>query len=147
MTDADRLRLRGAVKPAELATWTPSVYRDSKGLWTIGFGRLVDGSKGGGISQAEAEYLLSNDLRRAESDAETLACYETLNAPRQAVLIELCFNMGLGKVRGFTKMLAALDRQAYDEAAFELHDSQWRADVGPKRSARLIQQLRTGQWA
>ena len=38
------------------------VYDDSLGYSTIGYGRLVDRRKGGGISEDEALYLLKNDV-------------------------------------------------------------------------------------
>ena len=41
------------------------VYEDStpEKYLTIGYGRLVDSRLGGGISQQEAEYLLTNDVK------------------------------------------------------------------------------------
>ena len=47
-----------------------NAYKDSLGYLTIGYGRLIDKSKGGGISETEAEYLLANDVN---------GVYEALN--------------------------------------------------------------------
>ena len=43
-------------------------YEDHLGYLTIGYGRLIDKRRGGGISKAEAEYLLLNDCRRVEQE-------------------------------------------------------------------------------
>jgi lysozyme len=145
MTEPDRLRMRGVVKTAEdFSAW---VYPDSEGFATIGWGRLVDGRKGGGISKSEAEHLLSNDLARAERECESMPAYLELNPARQAVLIEMAFNMGADGLRGFKKMFAALVQQDYEHAADEILHSMMARQVGPTRSGRLAQQMKSGQWS
>lgn len=144
MTEADRTLLRLRVKKAEALKL--SAYPDSLNLLTIGYGRLIDPRRGGGISPDEAEYMLTNDLMRAERQCETLPVYLDLSPPRQAVLIELCFNMGFDGLRGFRRMLSALVRQEYDAAAAEILDSEMAVQVGPHRAGRLSQQMKTGVW-
>jgi lysozyme len=144
MTEADRLRLRARVKTAE--GFRSQLYRDSEGYLTIGYGRLLEPSKGGGISKDEAEYLLSNDLRRAEREAESLEPYLELAPARQAVLAEMVFNMGLGEVKAFKRMLSALVQQDFALAAFEMQSSRWAGQVGV-RAVQLAEQMKTGQWA
>src|SRR4026209_1459215 len=97
MTGADRLKLRARVKVHEGVRLQP--YADTNGFLTIGYGRLLDPRRGGGIAPDEAEYMLANDLRRAERDAETLPVYLDLSPVRQAVLIEMVFNLGLEGVK------------------------------------------------
>lgn len=143
MTEPDRLRLRARVKADE--GFRNQLYRDTEGNLTIGYGRLMEKSRGGGISQDEGEYLLSNDLRTAERLCEAMPAYHDLSPARQAVLVNMCLNLGAAKLRGFTKMFAALERQAYEEAAFEMMDSRWAKQVGP-RANRLAWQMETGQW-
>jgi lysozyme len=144
VTDGDRLRLRASVKLGEGLKRT--LYKDSLGYWTIGYGRLLDPEKGGMISQDEAEYLLANDLKRCEQFCETIAPYLDLSPPRQAVLVEMCFNLGPAGLRGFKNMLAALKAQAYPEAAAQMLQSKWRTQVGD-RAVRLATQLETGVWS
>lgn len=144
MTEADRLRLRAQVKADE--GFRGVLYKDTSDLWTIGYGRMIDPSRGGGISKDEAEYLLANDLRTAERLCESMPAYETLSPPRQAVLINMCVNLGPVKLQAFKKMFAALVHQAYDEAAFEMLQSQWHQQVGA-RAERLAHQMKTGQWS
>lgn len=143
MTEADRLRLRGRVKVAE--GFRAQLYKDSRGFLTIGYGRLLDPAKGGGLSKDEAEYLLMNDLRRAEREAESLPAYHDLSPARQAVLIELCFNMGLAHVQQFKRMQSALIQQDYHHAAAEILDSDYAEQV-KGRATELAIQMQTGQW-
>lgn len=143
MTEADRLRLRGSVKEHE--AFRAAVYQDSLGFWTIGYGTLVDGRKGGGISKPEAEYLLSNRLRSSELACESMPAYLDLNGPRQAVLIEMCFNLGPDGLKAFKRMFGALVQQAYSHAAAEMLNSAWAGQV-KGRAAILAAQMTTGQW-
>lgn len=144
MTESDRLRLRARVKLAE--DFRAVLYKDSRGFLTIGYGRLLDPAKGGSISKDEGEYLLANDLRRAEREAESLPGYHDLSPARQAVLIEMCFNLGLAGVRGFKRMLSALVQQDYAHAAAEMMASDWSGQV-KGRAVELKTQMETGQWA
>lgn len=143
MTEPDRLRLRARVKADE--GFRNQLYRDTEGNLTIGYGRLMEKSRGGGISQDEGEYMLTNDLRTSERLCEGMPGYEDLSPARQAVLVNMCFNLGAAKLREFKKMFAALTRQAYEEAAFEMIDSKWAKQVG-QRANRLAWQMKTGQW-
>lgn len=144
MTDADRLRLRGRTKLKE--DFRAAVYPDSLGYWTIGYGTLVDARKGGGITKAEAEYLLANRLRIAEQACEDMPAYLDLSPPRQAVLIEMCFILGADGLRKFTRMFSALVRQDYEHAASEILDSVMARQI-KGRAVELFKQMKTGRWA
>jgi lysozyme len=144
VTDGDRLRLRASVKLGEGLKL--QLYKDPLGYLTIGYGRLLEPEKGGGISRDEAEYLLANDLKRCERQCEAIEPYLDLSPARQAVLVELCFNVGAGGLKGFKATLAALKAQAYPEAAAQLLQSKWRIQVGD-RAVRLATQLETGVWS
>lgn len=115
-------------------------YRCTAGKLSIGYGRNLDDV---GITDEEAEYLLMHDIERAEKDTEKLPCYKKLNQTRKDVLIEMVFNMGLPRVLGFKKMLAALDAGDYSEAANQALDSKWARDVG-ERANRLAYFMRVG---
>lgn len=143
MTEKHRLLLRAQVKGDE--GFRGQLYRDSLGNLTIGYGRLMEKARGGGISRDEAEYMLANDLQTAERLCEGIPTYLELSPVRQAVLINMCFNMGAPKLHGFVKMFAALERQDYKAAAHEMRDSRWAQQVGA-RAERLALQMETGQW-
>lgn len=143
MTDADRLLLRARIKKAEGCKL--GLYPDAEGYLTIGYGRLLDPKKGGHITPEEADFLLANDLKRAERACETLPVYLELCPARQAVLIEMCFNLGFDGLRGFQQMLRALVHQDYAHAASEMLQSKWALQV-KGRAVQLSQQMESGAW-
>lgn len=118
------------------------VYNDSRGIPTIGIGRNL---RDKGISQAEAELMLDNDI--LEYTAAVVArvpwCH-TLDPVRFEVLVNMAFNLGIGGLLEFTKTLALLERQDYGEAAREMLRSKWAEQVG-LRAERLARQIATGE--
>ena len=118
-------------------------YRDPVGKLTIGWGRNLDDV---GLSDDEAEMLLLHDVERtAAAVRAALPWAAQLDEVRRAVLIELAFNMGLGGLLTFERMLEALQRGDWDTAAQELLDSRYARQVGA-RARRLAERLRTGSW-
>lgn len=117
-------------------------YKDTVGKLTIGVGHNLDDN---GIRESEARFILRNDVLEAISQCRTIPCFSKLNEPRQAVLANLCFNIGINRLYGFKKMLAALEDMDYNTAAHELQDSLWYKQVGI-RAIRLTQQLKSGVW-
>lgn len=122
------------------------VKKDTKGYWTIGFGRNVDPNGGPGLSISEQYYLLNNDIEeRAQQCRQHFLWFNDLDIVRQGVLVELCF-MGIGSLLTFKKMLAAIALRDWKTASKELLDSQWRKDVGETRATDVSQRLLTGRY-
>ena len=117
-------------------------YRCTEGKLTIGVGRNLEDT---GITKEEARYLLHNDYDLARDTATLYPCWTSLNGPRQAVLVNMVFQMGAAGVSKFRKMFSALDKKDYDLAATEMLDSRWHRQT-PKRALRLALQMRTGKW-
>ena len=117
-------------------------YRDTVGKLTIGIGRNLDDN---GIRENEALFMLRQDVLQAVSEVQTLPCFKKINEARQGVMVNLCFNMGISRLLGFKKMLAALDDLDYVTAAAEMMDSKWAKQVGV-RAVRLSEQLKSGEW-
>lgn len=119
-------------------------YRDSVGKLTIGIGRNLDDV---GIARAEAELLLDNDLAKAEAGLrERYASWFTaLDPVRQAVLINMAFNMGLVTLGTFRTTLNLIASGDYDGAAIAMLQSKWATQVG-QRARDLAQQMKTGVW-
>ena len=118
-------------------------YRDTVGKLTIGYGRNLDDV---GISEAEGAMLLNNDLTVAvDAVFDRLPWHVHLNAARRAVLYAMAFNMGIGRLLTFRKMLAAAEVEAFASAAREMLDSKWAGQVGD-RARRLAAQMETGRW-
>ena len=70
-------------------------YRCTAGKLTIGVGRNLDDCR---ISQIEAYTLLDNDIRNCEQQLldEIPVIYNALDEVRQSVLLNMCFNLGIG---------------------------------------------------
>lgn len=119
-------------------------YLCTAGRTTIGYGRNLDDQ---GITEAEAEILLQNDLARVSAELEPLPAYRLLgyDTPRQHVLVDMCFNLGLSRLLLFKKFLAALERGDYQAAADEMTDSRWYRQVGT-RAKFLVGVMRSGEW-
>lgn len=125
-----------------------TVYKDSKGLWTLGVGILVDPSvKGAGITKDESTYLLRNRITsRTQELTKRLPWFAQLDAVRQGVLINMSFQMGVEGLLGFKKAIAAVSVGSYSIAAIEMLDSKWAKIDSPNRAERLANQMQTGIW-
>ena len=109
-------------------------YQDTVGIWTIGIGRNLQDV---GVSMEEAEFLLSNDIDVAVNELQrTFDWFEGLSGAKQRVCINMCFNLGLTRLLGFKKFLAAMEAGEWETAGVEMLDSKWARQVGA-RSTRL----------
>jgi lysozyme len=114
-------------------------YDDHLGNATIGVGRLI--TKDRGITEEEARYLLENDI--------TLVCDQLdrsfpwwIEAPEQVrfAMIDLCFNMGIGRLSQFSRTLMLLEAGEYLAASVELLDSNYARQL-PGRSVRISEMI------
>jgi lysozyme len=122
-------------------------YQDHLGYWTIGCGHLIDKRKGGGITHVEALYLLNNDIDRAiASCLSRYSWYLEMTPARQAVLIQMTFQLGAPGLARFVNTLAAMKRGDYEAASRGMLASLW-AKQTPARVKRLAAQMRSGEWA
>jgi len=119
------------------------LYKDSVGKLTIGIGHCIEDD---GITEAMANFILDEDIALHRAQASSLPMFYSLDPVRQDVLVNMVFNMGLPRVKGFVKMLAALADQDWEEAASEMRDSKWAMQVG-NRAIELAQMIRTGEYA
>lgn len=121
-------------------------YQDSLGFWTIGVGRLIDERKGGLLYPDEIDYLLKNDIKRKTDGLnDALPWFVLLDEARQAVLIQMAFQMGVKGLLAFTTTLGHVRVGRYAEAAVAMLESLW-AKQTPERAARLSKQMETGEW-
>lgn len=132
--------------------YVPYAYQDSLGYWTIGVGRLVDKRKGGRLRADEIELMLDNDIRETRQAVfAALPWAAALNEPRNAVLVGMCFQLGIGDAAkgsgllGFQQTLAAIRDGHYDHAAELMLQSMW-AKQTPERAKRMSRQISTGEW-
>lgn len=126
-----------------------TAYRDTRGLWTIGVGHLLDQSKdwtGYAITQQEADAFLADDTSAARALAADFPYFSSMNDVRQAVCVSMCFQLG-SKPLNWTNFIAALHLQDYTAAAAAGRDSDWWRTQTRKRAEREMQMLETGIWS
>lgn len=110
------------------------VYTDSVGIQTIGVGRNLEDV---GLSEDEIMYLLENDIKRVLNDCwHHLPWFGDLSQERQYVIIDMVFNLGIHGFLKFKKLIAAIEKEHWQEAAREMINSQWAVQVG-QRAAEL----------
>lgn len=115
-------------------------YRDTVGKLTIGVGRNLEDK---GLSPQEAFMLLEADINVATIAVKSVfKGFEDLSEARQAVLISMAFNMGLGGLCEFRNMFAALERSDFDTASKEMLYSKWATQVGV-RAIELADMMKT----
>lgn len=116
-------------------------YTDSVGKITIGVGRNLSDN---GLSHAEAMLLLDHDLDAAIRDCATFPWFPSLDPIRQRVLVDMAFNLGLTRLRGFRRMLRLIEEGDYVRAAHAMRNSAWARQV-KTRADRLIRMMNTGE--
>jgi lysozyme len=109
-------------------------YLCPAGKTTIGVGRNLDDV---GITEDEAMMMLDNDIERVKAQlAKALPWLETKPQGVQRAMANMAFQMGLGGVLKFQKMLAALQARDYNASRREALDSAW-AKQTPQRAGRV----------
>ena len=123
-----------------------SVYKDSVGVWTIGYGHTKGITKDTKpITQDKAEEYLREDLLVAwEAAKRVFPELPTLDKVRQTVIINMSFNLGEAGLRKFVGTLKHLEARQYSEAAIHMLKSLWAAQVG-QRATELAKRMSTGK--
>lgn len=112
------------------------------GKLTIGIGHNLTDN---GLPLPIIEDLYEHDVAATLGAlAFRLPWFPALDPMRQRALVNVAFNVGVGGLLGFRKMLAALAQQDYETAADELLDSDAARKL-PARYRRLAQMIRTGK--
>jgi lysozyme len=138
--------LLSCVKLAE--GFNPYAYNDSLGYVTIGYGFCVDKRIGNGMTEAQASYLLQDELNSCEIQLSHFSWYTGIdNTVRQEALIELCFNMGLPHLLEFKQMIAAIQSNDFSAASADLLNSLWAKQVHETRANNIANRLKNGVYA
>lgn len=126
--------------------WRSRLYRDSEGLWTIGYGFCLDPERGVEMPREVGDLWLEILIRQTRAEvAAAIPCFRALDEVRQAVLIDMAYNLGVLGLLRFRKMLTALERGDYHAVADEMLDSRWAWQVG-RRATELAEMMRSGAW-
>lgn len=100
-------------------------YKCSAGKLTIGYGLNLDA----GITEEEAEYLLLSRIKKIEEKLANYPWYVMQSKNRRTVLVNMAYNLGINGLLKFKKMIAALNRYDYIDAANQMMDSKWSKQV------------------
>ena len=134
----DRLEVIKMIKQHE--GYRPYIYYDSLGYPTGGYGHAF--LPHSPLPHDVAILLFENDFKEAEHNYDRLEL--NLSPIRRAVIVDMLFNLGLTRLIGFSRMLAALRDEDYKKAADEMLDSKWAGQV-KSRAFRLAQMMRRGE--
>ena len=122
-----------------------TAYLDTVGVWTIGYGFTEDVRPGDTITRQEAEIYLGERVDIAIKDARALVGeeFDALDGPRQAIMINLAFNLGYRRLSKFVATLAAVRAGNFKQAAIQLTNSKWCGQVKTRCTA-LTGSMRSG---
>lgn len=129
-------------------------YLDSKGILTVGRGhncisKPVEGisKPGDRITQERDDELFKEDVEDACAQLDShMYWWRGLDSDRQNVMIDLCFNMGIGTLSTFHNTLDNIKRGNWKEAAEGMRHSLWAQQVGA-RAEWLANAMEKGQFA
>lgn len=115
------------------------VYKCTGDKYTIGVGRNLEDK---GITEAEAMYLLDNDIRDAVADSRQLVrSFDLLSDDRKIVIVSMVFQMGKNGVSKFRNMLKAIEMKEFGIAANEMLESRWARQTS-NRAKRLAEMMK-----
>ena len=113
---------------------------------TIGVGRNV-AADGIGISREEINFMLINDINRVKGEAKDWIFFNGLSKVRQAVIIDMLFNMGRTRFNPnkWPKFFEAIGNHDWESASKEMLDSSWSKQVRT-RAERLSGMMKNDKW-
>ena len=145
-----------------------SAYKDSVGVLTVGVGHNCEASPvpgvekpGDKISKEASSQLFYRDIKEHEKAIyQRLPWLAKLGGPRQAVLLNMAFNLGVSGLLGFKSTLKKVENSDFEGASEAMLASRWAIQVGdfppgspqadrigrPGRAWELAEQMRTGKW-
>lgn len=128
-------------------------YRDSLGIWTIGYGfnlishgHTPEEAAAVRWTQAEADTALRDEVTYCHlSILKRWPWASSLNDVRLAVLIGMAFQLGVDGLAKFKRTLAAFEGGRWDDAGQYMAESLW-AKQCPARASRAIRITVSGEW-
>jgi GH24 family phage-related lysozyme (muramidase) len=139
------------------------VYKDSKGIHTIGHGfnlesphnapvfkqvtgfTVQEAMKGKAITKDQQHALLEHTIAQADKDVKQLVPnYDQLEPAQQDALTNFVFNVGLTTALKFKNTFAAIRAFNGKEAAARLRKSDYYKQVGPRgeRIAKILETIK-----
>jgi len=113
------------------------IYKDSLGLWTIGYGTLIES-----ISEEEAEWLFEHRLNKVIKDLNfRKPIVRVLPEKMRDVLYEMGYQLGVNGLLKFKKMWQAIEDDDLGGIIREMKDSKWYTQT-TSRADDLIEKLK-----
>ena len=120
------------------------IYLDHLGFKTVGIGHLIIKNDpeynlkvGDKISDERIDELYRSDINKTISDAKIVfKDWDNFQEELKLIILNMLFNLGLTRFRGFRKMIVHIENKNYKGAAIEMEDSKWFKQV-PNRAKRL----------
>ena len=114
--------------------------------WTIGVGHTGPEVHEGLVwTDAQIDAALTSDIARAETMLGRFYPWWTgLDDVRQDVMVQMCFQLGIGGLEKFPKALASVRAGNWQEAHDQMLDSEWARTQSPARAEREAEQMLTG---
>lgn len=118
-------------------------YKDTLGHWTVGYGhKILPHETFDTITSEQAKSMLMDDIATARKQAyNAFPWLLGLDETKQGVVIEMVFQLGIGGVGKFQKMISAIRERDYGRAADEMLNSRW-ARQTPRRCKTLADLMR-----
>lgn len=123
-----------------------SPYLDTMGISTVGVGHNIRAKPLPAdwtfpLTDAQVDQLLAEDLQEVFDGLDrSLPWWRDLNYPRQRVIANMTFNLGLAGMLGFKNTLAAIQQGRYNAAGAGMMASKWAKQVGA-RANRLADMM------
>jgi len=118
------------------------MYKDSIGIESIGIGHNLRDKP---ISDKAVLQIFKDDLQDTINDCKTFVWFEGLSDVRQAVILDMVFNMGLAGFKAFKNTIKLISKGEYTAASIEMLDSLWARQVGP-RADTLATMMLLNDW-
>ncbi|QKF72963.1 putative phage-related lysozyme [Aliarcobacter faecis] len=140
-----------------------TVYKSPEGFDTIGYGRNIEvnpltqdelKSIGATTSTSKTSYQLSEEIAKTwlkkelervkNSLSKELQFFDKLDDVRQAILIDMAYNMGIKGLLSFKNTLKLINDGNYVEASKNMEQSNWYKQV-KIRARKLCEAMKSGK--
>ena len=131
----DKFRMKNLIENIkESEGFVEHVYNDSLGIPTIGYGFAI---KDLILDEDIAEEILLRKVKALALRVQNkFDWFNTAPDIIKEVVIEMCYQLGLGGFSKFKKTISYLEKENYLEASKEMLDSKW-AKQTPNRAKKL----------
>lgn len=132
-------RIIGKLKKYE--GFRSTMYKCTEGYWTIGYGFNLEA----GMNEEEASLLLRYRVSQLQAQLGGRLWFKRLDHIRQEVIVQMAYQLGVGGVDTFKRMIGAISQGDYEKAAAEMLDSRW-AKQTPNRAKQMAKVMKHGTW-